>query len=212
MLHTPGRTHLRETWAQLLLQGGQQVFAPGGRLRTTAGWPEAPRRSSPLGAGDTMSPPPRRRQPSCVARWQPSTTGPLTAGRGRGGRPLAQSSVPGATPICLALLWSWLTRPRCMRRFPLAGSVPACDPSSPGPRTVYTGVAVSKRTAGPSFLVKQRWRHPPGTALFTWDELSQGLDLALAQNAVSVGDSVWVQALRLRVSPSGGFTAPLAAA
>ena len=29
----------------------------------------------------------------------------------------------------------------------------------------YTGVAVSKRTAGPSFLVRQRWRHPPGTVL-----------------------------------------------
>ena len=58
----------------------------------------------------------------------------------------------------------------------------------------YTGVAVSKRTAGPSFLVRQRWRHPPSTVLFTWDELSQGLDMALAQSAVSVGNSVWVQA------------------
>ena len=65
----------------------------------------------------------------------------------------------------------------------------------------YTGVAVCKRTAGLSFLIKQRWRHPPGTVLFIWDELSQGLDLALAQNAVSVGDSVWVQAEGL---PIGG--------
>ena len=39
----------------------------------------------------------------------------------------------------------------------------------------YTGVAVCKRTAWPSFLVRQRWRHPPGTVLFTWDELGQGL-------------------------------------
>ena len=45
----------------------------------------------------------------------------------------------------------------------------------------FTGVAVSKRTAGLFFLVRQRWRHPPGTVLFTWDELSQGLDMALAQ-------------------------------
>ena len=30
----------------------------------------------------------------------------------------------------------------------------------------YTGIAVIKRTAGPSFLVRQRWRHPPGTVLF----------------------------------------------
>ena len=58
----------------------------------------------------------------------------------------------------------------------------------------YTGVTVGKRTAGPSFLVRQRWRHPPGIVLFTWDELSQGLDMALAQSAVSVGNSVWVQA------------------
>ena len=69
----------------------------------------------------------------------------------------------------------------------------------------YTGVAVCKRTAGPSVLVKQRWRHPPGTVLFTWDDLSQGLDMALAQNAVSVGDSVWVQAEGL---PIGGPRSP----
>ena len=69
----------------------------------------------------------------------------------------------------------------------------------------YTGVAVCKRAAGPSFLVKQRWRHPPGTVLFTWDEFSQGLDLALAQNAVSVGNSVWVQAEGL---PIGGPHSP----
>ena len=31
----------------------------------------------------------------------------------------------------------------------------------------YAGVAVCKRTGGPSFLVRQRWRHPPGTVLFT---------------------------------------------
>ena len=69
----------------------------------------------------------------------------------------------------------------------------------------YAGVAVSKRTAGPSFLVRQRWRHPPGTVLFTWDELSRGLDLALAQSAVSVGNSVWVQAEGL---PIGGPHSP----
>jgi hypothetical protein len=69
----------------------------------------------------------------------------------------------------------------------------------------YTGVAVCKRTGGPSFLVRQRWRHPPGTVLFTWDELGQGLDLALAQNAVSVGDSVWAQAEGL---PTGGPHSP----
>ena len=38
----------------------------------------------------------------------------------------------------------------------------------------YTGVAVCKRAAGLSFLVKQRWRHPPGTILFIWDELRPG--------------------------------------
>ena len=69
----------------------------------------------------------------------------------------------------------------------------------------YTGVAVCKRTAGSSYLVEQRWRHPPGTVLFTWDELSQGLDMALAQNAVSVGNSVWVQAEGL---PIGGPRSP----
>ena len=58
----------------------------------------------------------------------------------------------------------------------------------------YTRVAVYKRTAGPSLLARQKWRHPPGTVLFTWEGLSQGLDLALAQNAISIGDSVWVQA------------------
>ena len=71
----------------------------------------------------------------------------------------------------------------------------------------YTGVAVCKRTAGSSFLVKWRWRRPPGTVLFTWDELSQGLDMALAQNAVSVGNSVWVQAEGL---PTGGPHSPRA--
>ena len=69
----------------------------------------------------------------------------------------------------------------------------------------YTGVAVCRRAAGLSFLVKQRWRRSPGTVLFIWDELSQGLDLALAQNAVSVGDSVWVQAGGL---PIGGLHSP----
>ena len=69
----------------------------------------------------------------------------------------------------------------------------------------YTGVAVSKRTGGASFLVRQRWRHPPGTVLFTWDELGQCLDLALAQNGVSVGDSVWAQAEGL---PIGGPHSP----
>ena len=91
---------------------------------------------------------------------------------------------------------------------PPAGSGAACDPSSLGPRTVATRgwpVAVCKRTAGSSFRVKQRWRHPPGTVLFTWDELSQGLDMALAQNAVSVGNSVWVQAEGL---PIGGPHSP----
>ena len=84
-----------------------------------------------------------------------------------------------------------------MRRSPRAESGTACDPSSPGPQTTdrgYTGVAVCKRTAGPAFLFKQRWRHPPGTVLFTRDELNQGLDMALAQKAVSVGNSAWVQA------------------
>ena len=42
----------------------------------------------------------------------------------------------------------------------------------------------------------------PGTVLFTWDELGRGFGLALAQNAVSVGDSVWVQAEGL---PIGGL-------
>ena len=53
--------------------------------------------------------------------------------------------------------------------------------------------------------MRQRWRHPPGTVLFTWDELSRGLDLALAQSAVSVGNSVWVQAEGL---PIGGPHSP----
>jgi hypothetical protein len=69
----------------------------------------------------------------------------------------------------------------------------------------YVGVAVSKRAAGPSFLVKQRWRHPPGSVLFTWAELCQGMDLALAQTAVSVGNSVWRQAEGL---PIGGPHSP----
>ena len=150
-----------------------------------------------------MSPPSRRRPLSYMARLRPSLARPPMAGQeGRGG-PLAQSAVPSAMPTCPALPWVLLTQPRCMRRSPLAGSVLACDPSSPGPRTV--AVAVCKRAAGPSFLVKQKWRHPPGTVLFTWDELSQGLDLALAQNAVSVGDSVWVQAEGL---PIGGPHSP----
>ena len=69
----------------------------------------------------------------------------------------------------------------------------------------YVGVAVSKRSAGTSFLVRQRWRHPPGSVLFTWDELGEGLDLALAQAAVSVGNSVWLQAEGL---PIGGPHSP----
>ena len=69
----------------------------------------------------------------------------------------------------------------------------------------YVGVAVCKRSSGPSFLVRQRWRHPPGSVLFTWEELRLGMDLALAQSAVSVGDSVWRQAEGL---PIGGPHSP----
>jgi hypothetical protein len=69
----------------------------------------------------------------------------------------------------------------------------------------YAGVAVSKRAAGPSFLVRQKWRHPPGSVLFSWEEIRLGMDLALAQSAVSVGDSVWKQAEGL---PIGGPHSP----
>ena len=143
-----------------------------------------------------MFPPSKRQRTSTRARSPLSLARLSTTGREQKGRPLAQFIVPGAKPTCLAPPSSSLTRPRCMRRSLRAESDTACDPSSPGPRTAatYTGVAVSKRTAGPSFLVRQRWRHPPGIVLFTWDEFSQGLDMALAQSAVSVGNSVWVQA------------------
>ena len=69
----------------------------------------------------------------------------------------------------------------------------------------YVGVVASKSSHGPSFLVRQRWRHPPGTVLLTWEELSAGIDLALAQGAVSVGDSVWLQREGL---PIGGPHSP----
>ena len=69
----------------------------------------------------------------------------------------------------------------------------------------YVGVVVSKKPGGFGFLAKQGWRRPPGTEFFTWDELSTGVDLALAQGAVSVGDSVWKQAEGL---PIGGPHSP----
>ena len=129
-----------------------------------------------------MFPPSKRQRTSTRARSPLSLARLSTTGREQKGRPLAQFIVPGAKPTCLAPPSSSLTRPRCMRRSLRAESDTACDPSSPGPRTAatYTGVAVSKRTAGPSFLVRQRWCHPPGI-VFIWDELNQGLDMALAR-------------------------------
>ena len=69
----------------------------------------------------------------------------------------------------------------------------------------YVGVVVSRRQGASSYLAKQAWRHPPGTELFTWEELVTGVRLALAQSVVSVGDSVWRQAEGL---PIGGPHSP----
>jgi hypothetical protein len=69
----------------------------------------------------------------------------------------------------------------------------------------YTGVVVSRKQGGSSYLARQVWKHPPGTEVFSWEELRTGIDMALAQNAVSVGDSVWKQAEGL---PIGGPHSP----
>ena len=69
----------------------------------------------------------------------------------------------------------------------------------------YAGVVVSRRQGGASFLARQTWKHPPGTELISWEELRRGIDMALAQSAVSVGDSVWRQAEGL---PIGGPHSP----
>ena len=114
-------THLEGAPARSQDTAASARWSAGARTRlltTTAGWPGAPRRSLPLGVGGMMSPPSRRRRPSCAARLQPSPARPLTASRGQRGRPLARSSVPGAVPTCPVPPWSSPTRPRCMRRSP----------------------------------------------------------------------------------------------
>ena len=69
----------------------------------------------------------------------------------------------------------------------------------------YHGVVVSRHSKGQCHLARQCWKHPPGTDVFTWPELRAGALLALAQNAVSVGDSVWKQKEGL---PIGGPHSP----
>ena len=108
------------------------------RSTTTDGWPEAPKRSLPLGARDMTSPPSRRQRPNSRARSPLSLARPSAAGREQKGRPLAQFTVPGARPTCPAPPSSSLTRPRCTRRSPRAGSDTGCDPSSPWPRAAAT--------------------------------------------------------------------------
>ena len=69
----------------------------------------------------------------------------------------------------------------------------------------YTGVVVSRISKGQCHLAKQCWKHPPATEVFSWSELRVGASLALAQNAVSVGDFVWRQKEGL---PIGGPHSP----